>query len=47
MNIVLNMGTHWNISADDEVVLVEQTEKQPRSRGRRNVRGRGERGQPQ
>lgn len=43
------MGTHWSIpNSDVEYVKKQQEdpEQQPRPRGRRNVRGRRERGHP-
>ena len=50
MRVVQNFGSHWGILASDDEgdeKQDEQPEQQPQPRPRRrNVRGRGERGQP-
>ena len=46
MCVVVNMGSHWRIPINDDVEPQAHPEQQLWPRGRRNVQGRGERGQP-
>ncbi|CAI9262719.1 unnamed protein product [Lactuca saligna] len=46
IRVVTNEGSHWSIPMDDDVVHQDQPAPKLRPRGRRNVRGRGDRGQP-
>lgn len=39
MNVIVNRGGYYGIPDDDEVRQMKNVEEQPRSRGRRNVRG--------
>lgn len=47
MNLVINIGTQWSISADEAVVPLEQPEEESRPRGGHNMRGGGKKGQSQ
>lgn len=44
---MVNLGGTFGMPTDDEEVLIEGVAEQPRPRGRRNVRARSEKGQPQ
>lgn len=44
MHVVVNVGSHWSIPIDNNVEPHAQPKQQPRPRGRRNMRGSGERG---
>lgn len=46
MHVMVNMDSHWSIPVDNNVEPYSQPELQSQPRGRRNVRGCGERGQP-
>ncbi|CAI9270629.1 unnamed protein product [Lactuca saligna] len=46
MHVFVNMGSHWSMHVDNYGEKIGQPEQQPHLRGRRNVHGRGDRGQP-